>query len=174
MAARVAAATGAERVAVVAVAVANGGGDWGCKGDWGGGGCKGKGKGVSCFQFLDQLFNSGVLPGGVQFRNDDSALFVHGLPRDTTDFEMYQLFSVFGGIAPKGLKVMLNEDGYTCKGYGFVNFLNVESSQKACEILNGTQLPDGSMLKVSPKQQGGNKDGKGKAKGKDWGEGAGW
>merc|ERR1711920_1097395 len=80
----------------------------------------------------------------------DSALYVAGLPLDTTDYHLYRLFSPLGAIAPKGVRAMLSED-FTCKGIGFVNYLDRQSAELAISIYNGTVMPDGNRLKVAIK-----------------------
>merc|ERR1740123_2012700 len=81
---------------------------------------------------------SGLMPGGTGYSNtSEHALYIAGLPPDTTDYYLYRLFSPLGAIAPKGVRTMTNEDG-TCKGIA---------------INNGSVMPDGSRLKVSIKVQ---------------------
>eukprot|EP00928_Gymnodinium_smaydae_P086658 TRINITY_DN70_c1_g1_i1.p1 TRINITY_DN70_c1_g1~~TRINITY_DN70_c1_g1_i1.p1 ORF type:complete len:337 (-),score=85.30 TRINITY_DN70_c1_g1_i1:40-1050(-) len=114
----------------------------------------GKGKGTSFHELMNIITSSGVLPVGPSFSSDECALFVGGLPHDCTDRELYQMFSVFGAIAPKGLVAMPGDDGYTsCKGYGFVTFMEAAAAQKAIVTLNGTQMPDGKTMQVSIKQR---------------------
>merc|ERR1711953_635259 len=97
------------------------------------------------------------MPGGIKYENDEGTLFVGGLPPDTTDLELYKIFSPFGATAPRGIRAMTHEDRVTCKGFGFVNYLDASSAQMALATLNGTQMPDGTRLKVNVKQQGGGK-----------------
>jgi len=109
-----------------------------------------------------------ALPGG-KWSNDVGALWIGGLPNDTTDLDMYHIFAPFGSIPASGVKAMLNEDG-SCKGYGFVNYIDPQAAQGVIDTLNGTQMPDGSILEVKQKgpssNKGGGKDaGKGKGKG---------
>lgn len=94
---------------------------------------------------------SGLMPGGTGYTsNNDNALYIAGLPPDTTDYYLYRLFSPLGAIAPKGVRTLTNEDG-TCKGIAFVNYLEHHSAQMAISIYNGTIMPDGSRLKVAIK-----------------------
>jgi len=132
-----------------------GGNSWGGKGGGDmkgdkGGSCKGKGKcGVAVLK--KGLLYAGVLPGG-KWQNDENALFVSGLPPDTTNADLYDIFAPFGAIPSQGVYAMQQEDG-TCKGIGFVNFLEQSACQSAMNTLNGTMMPDGSMLRVMPKGQ---------------------
>lgn len=134
---------------------------------------KGKGKGagigaVGIKLIVEGLCASGCLPGGEKYTNDSSALFVGGLPPDTTDLELYKIFASFGGLAPKGVCAMKTREG--CKGIGFVNFLEESAAHTAIQTLNGCSLPDGTVLKVSVKREGSakgkDKGDKGKGKGK--------
>jgi len=119
-------------------------------------GCKGKGKSgpIGIKQLVDGILESGALPGGAKYTNDENTLFVGGMPEDTTDEDLFLLFSPFGAIAPRGVRAMANEDKSACKGFGFVNFLDYASSATAIETLNGTQY-DGKTLKVCRKKDGG-------------------
>eukprot|EP00928_Gymnodinium_smaydae_P017380 TRINITY_DN16643_c0_g2_i1.p1 TRINITY_DN16643_c0_g2~~TRINITY_DN16643_c0_g2_i1.p1 ORF type:complete len:352 (-),score=90.10 TRINITY_DN16643_c0_g2_i1:99-1154(-) len=129
--------------------------------DGGKGAYGGKGGSTDIKTLVDGLLASGVLPGTNASDQEGTSVYVGGLPRDCTDKELYQVFSVFGPIAPRGLKAMPGDDGYSaCRGYGFVNFLDAASANKAVATLSGTSLPDGSSLRVSINQ------GKGKSKGK--------
>mmetsp|Transcript_89655 Transcript_89655/g.231364 ORF Transcript_89655/g.231364 Transcript_89655/m.231364 type:complete len:238 (+) Transcript_89655:110-823(+) len=147
-----------------------GGKDFGKGFDKGGGGGKDrwspydnkgapKGGGASIKTLKKGLAYAGVFPGG-KWQNDEKTLYVGGLPTDTTDIDLYEIFSPFGAIPNRGVKAMAHEDG-TSKGFGFVNFLTMESAQTAITTLNGTLMPDGTMLKVRSYIMGG-KDGKGK------------
>merc|ERR1712129_22458 len=92
------------------------------------------------------LLRHRILPGGI-WQNDERTVMVSGLPFDTTEHDVYKMCSPFGGIAPGGVKVMLNADG-SCKGTAMVNYLELESSQKAVKSLNNCMLPDGRLLQL--------------------------
>eukprot|EP00405_Crypthecodinium_cohnii_P027261 CAMPEP_0206513764 /NCGR_PEP_ID=MMETSP0324_2-20121206/61714_1 /ASSEMBLY_ACC=CAM_ASM_000836 /TAXON_ID=2866 /ORGANISM="Crypthecodinium cohnii, Strain Seligo" /LENGTH=409 /DNA_ID=CAMNT_0054006065 /DNA_START=70 /DNA_END=1299 /DNA_ORIENTATION=- len=97
--------------------------------------------------------SSGLMPGGQGGRYDSNtncALYIAGLPSDTTDYHLFKLFSPLGPIAPRGVRALLNEDG-TCKGIAFVNFQREDSVHAAISVYNGAALPDGSRLKVQQK-----------------------
>merc|ERR1719226_297409 len=101
-----------------------------------------------------------ALPGGEGYSNDANALYVAGLPEDTTDLELYHIFGTFGPIPPKGVRAMMNEWG-GCKGFGFVNFMDAQTLQTAAMTLNGATLPNGQPLIVKPKNKGEGKGGTG-------------
>lgn len=62
-------------------------------------------------------------------------LFVGGLPPDTTSLEMYQIFSAFGPIAPRGATALVDKDNGKCTGIGFINYMNAEAAEKAPAFL---------------------------------------
>lgn len=99
---------------------------------------------------VDGLHASGCMPGGTGYTNNDGALFVTGMPPDTTDLHLYKIFSPFGSIAPNGVLAATTPEG-VCKGYGFINFLDSGAAQEAISILDGTELPGGRNLRVSIK-----------------------
>mmetsp|Transcript_28033 Transcript_28033/g.80538 ORF Transcript_28033/g.80538 Transcript_28033/m.80538 type:complete len:284 (-) Transcript_28033:48-899(-) len=122
---------------------------------WKGGFGKGA-RGGSFRSMLKGLMKGGALPG-VGTRPDEQCVYVKGLPPDTTDLNLYELFAPFGAIAPTGVKAMLKEDG-TCNSVGFVDFQDPSSAAAAVEALNGTELPDGTTLHLNlkrPKKGGG-------------------
>mmetsp|Transcript_106732 Transcript_106732/g.166696 ORF Transcript_106732/g.166696 Transcript_106732/m.166696 type:complete len:271 (+) Transcript_106732:36-848(+) len=147
---------------------AKGGKDFGGKGE-----SKGKGKGkwlnptsVSVKTLFDGLCNAGALPGGEKYENNEGALFVGALPPDTTDMDLYKIFSPFGAIAPQGVRAMQWWDTGACKGYGFVNFLDPLAAQTAISTLHGTQMgedPQNTLVVMSKRLSGDKGDGKGEA-----------
>merc|ERR1719375_402502 len=108
-------------------------GGWGQgkgKGDWGPYG-KGKGGIVGKGKFgpatakgikgvIDQLIVEG-LPGG-RFDHNANSLYLTNLPPDTTNIDLYTIFSCFGAIPPRGVRVMPGIPGQ--RGYGFVNYID--------------------------------------------------
>lgn len=114
---------------------------------WGGSEVEAAPGGGCSIQILKKgLACANVLPGG-KWVNDENALCVSGLPSDTTDLDLYEIFSPFGSISWKGVRAMTNADG-TCMGYGFVNFQNQKAVQLAIETLHGTIMPQGTTLRV--------------------------
>lgn len=125
----------------------------------GGGKPKGKGKGWCDIRTLVKgLQESGALPGGAYSGNDENTLFVANLPWDTTDCDLYRMFSPFGAI--KSTRAMLDPVTGVCKGIGFVNCVDAGTAQMSIAALSGTQLPDGTQLNVSVKTEGGKGKGK--------------
>merc|ERR1712061_841331 len=127
---------------------------------------KGKGKDSGIRNLKMSLQTAGALPGG-KWANDENALFVGGLPPDTTTTDLYEIFSPFGAIPSGGCRAMMDDFG-SCKGIGFVNFSDQSVAQTAIMTLNGATMPDGTTLKVSTKQpsKSGDQGAKGKGKGK--------
>mmetsp|Transcript_64573 Transcript_64573/g.154281 ORF Transcript_64573/g.154281 Transcript_64573/m.154281 type:complete len:232 (+) Transcript_64573:93-788(+) len=108
---------------------------------------KGIGKGGgSAKQLVNALLKSGALPGG-KWENDERTIYVGGLPQDTTDLDLYKIFSPFGALQPGGVRAMTQEDG-TCKGFGFINFQEMSSAEASKATLNMATMPDGTVLKV--------------------------
>jgi RNA recognition motif-containing protein len=141
---------------------------------------KGKGKGkIGIRDLFHGLCEAGALPGGAKYENDENTLYVKGLPSDTTDLDLYRIFSPFGSIAPQGIKAMLWRDSGLCKGFGFVNFMDPAASTAAVAALNGTTMGDeGATLEVMNKrlddgagESAGDGKGGGKGDGKDYGKG---
>mmetsp|Transcript_50255 Transcript_50255/g.101070 ORF Transcript_50255/g.101070 Transcript_50255/m.101070 type:complete len:240 (-) Transcript_50255:123-842(-) len=114
---------------------------------------KGKGKGGtgSIVDLKKELQADNVLPGG-QWSNDAGALHIGGLPADTTDKDVYEIFAPFGAIASRGLKAMTNPDG-SCTGVAFVNFISPSAAQAAIATLNGRAMKDGRTIHVKPKRR---------------------
>jgi len=108
------------------------------------------------------LCNTQTLPGGKRWENNESTIFVGGLPEDTTDLDMYHIFSPFGAVAPKGASARKDPETGRCTGIGFVNYMDASSMNDAIKTLNGTMMSDGTRLTVKikgpPKNKG---DGKG-------------
>merc|ERR1712050_336811 len=101
----------------------------------------------SIFDIVKGLCMAKALPGSDGYSNDDMALYIEGLPADTDNESLQQIFGTFGAIPPKGVQAMLHPDG-TCKGIGFVNYLDAAPMDAAVMTLNGTTLPSGRTLIV--------------------------
>ncbi|CAE7939927.1 Rbms3 [Symbiodinium sp. KB8] len=92
------------------------------------------------------IVSSQVVPGtGGKWNNDENTLFVGGLPPDTTNLEMYQIFSAFGPIAPRGATALLDKDTGQCTGIGFINYMTAEAAEKAIRSLNSFPFTDGTQ-----------------------------
>lgn len=110
--------------------------------------------------YIASLAKAGRLPG-VGTRPDEHCVYIKNLPPDTQDLDLYRLFSVFGAIAHNGVTAMTKEDG-SCLGVGFVDFQDPMSAAAAVEVLNGTAMPDGTVINLNLKRsKGGRKGGKG-------------
>jgi len=97
---------------------------------------------------------SGILPGSGAEKNGDTALYVSGLPHDCENYHLYQLFAPFGPIALGGVTAVKNPDG-SCKGIGFINYLDWSSLDRASQALDGAPMPNGQPLKVQAKTKKG-------------------
>jgi len=113
-----------------------------------GGTCAGR-TSTSIKQVIDGLQQSCALPGG-KSHAQAWPCFIGGLPPDCTNHDLYEVFSNFGAIATKGVNAMKNPDG-TCKGVGFVNFLDEESAELAVQTLDAAVMPDGYTWRVEKK-----------------------
>lgn len=105
--------------------------------------------------FLVKMVNEAVvLPGaGTKINNAEATIYIGGLPGDTTERHIYKLFSPLGAIFSVFLKH--GGDGDKSWAISFVNYVDPLSAQAAIAVYNGMQVPEGNMLKVSIKQQGG-------------------
>jgi RNA recognition motif-containing protein len=121
----------------------------------------GEGKPSSFAELYSSVKGAGIIGSGKV--PEECMAYVKNLPPDTTDLDLYKLFSPFGAIAYTGVKAMLNQDG-SCKGFGFCDFTDPDVAASAVMALNGHTLPDGSTINVSTKLPSNNK-GKGKGKG---------
>jgi len=127
---------------------------------------KGKGdngKGNNAKGVVAAVRKSGLV-GPMQDVPLDCQVYIKGLPPDSTDLDLYKLFSPFGAIATSGCKAMMNLDG-SCKGVGFVDYADATYAQAAIAAMNGFPMPDGSVLIVSAKVVGKGKSDKGAGKG---------
>jgi len=89
-----------------------------------------------------------ALPGGAMKGHaaDECQVYIKGLPADTTNADLYDIFSPFGAIPPRGVKAMQNHDG-NCNGVGWVDFIDATCAQTAASTLNGTMMVDGTTLR---------------------------
>mmetsp|Transcript_33958 Transcript_33958/g.54064 ORF Transcript_33958/g.54064 Transcript_33958/m.54064 type:complete len:476 (-) Transcript_33958:71-1498(-) len=124
------------------------------------------GKGNTFRGLMDGVKGAGIIVSGII--PEENQVYIRGLPSDTTDVDLYRLFSSFGAIAPTGVKAMLTDDRTACKGIGFVDFLDANAAATAALALDGFALADGTPLQVTSKQP---KAAKGD--GKSWGDGKG-
>lgn len=134
----------------------NSAGCGGCRGvqqNWGGGGkdsCGSGNKGCSkgsggcdADTLVNLVKQSGYLPGGNNYRNDNASVCVVGLPRDADEHQMYRMFSPYGAMH----SVFVSSSGSTV--YAFINYLDVQSAEASCVAYNGMEMPTGGWLKAS-------------------------
>lgn len=76
-------------------------------------------------------------------------IFAGGLPHDTTERELTELFSAHGKV--RGIKLAHDVFSGKCKGFGFVEMEGHEA-RAAMSALNGKDLR-GSRLKVSEEKK---------------------
>eukprot|EP00930_Biecheleria_cincta_P063328 TRINITY_DN48863_c0_g1_i1.p1 TRINITY_DN48863_c0_g1~~TRINITY_DN48863_c0_g1_i1.p1 ORF type:complete len:307 (+),score=60.29 TRINITY_DN48863_c0_g1_i1:38-922(+) len=97
----------------------------------------------------------GAITGGyiakAQKKTDENSVYVKNLPCDTTDRDLYELFAPFGAIPPGGV-LAKQKDGQCC-GVGFVDFVEVQSVEKAVAALHGLPGPEGEVLHVQQKRK---------------------
>jgi polyadenylate-binding protein len=83
--------------------------------------------------------------GGIKDRITGN-IFVKNLPLDFRSKELYELFSAVGRVV--SCRVRYNING-TCKGYGYVQFENKETADKALKEMNGREIR-GYKIDVGP------------------------
>lgn len=83
--------------------------------------------------------------GGIKDRITGN-VFVKNLPPDFKSKELYELFSTVGKVV--SARVRYNING-TCKGYGYVQFENKETADKALEEINDKDIR-GYKIDVGP------------------------
>lgn len=108
----------------------------------------GGGKGGRAQDIYMGIKNLGMLGSGKP--PAECEVYVGNLPWDATDLFLYQVMSPFGAIAHTGVRVMTHPDG-SCKGFGFVDFVDPHAAAGAVTALNDLELPGGKSLIVSRK-----------------------
>ena len=71
--------------------------------------------------------------------NNEANLFVKGISRDANPRDIYELFAKYGEII--SCKICEDEDG-NLLGYGYINYYNLDSAEKAILNLNKTKFMD--------------------------------
>ena len=74
--------------------------------------------------------------------NNEANLFVKGIPEDASPREIYELFAQFGEII--SCKICEDEDG-NLHGYGYINYYNLDSAEKAIANLNKTTFKESQL-----------------------------
>lgn len=77
--------------------------------------------------------------------NNTANVFIKNIPKDVKPREIFEMFNNFGEII--STKICEDEDG-NLLGYGYVNYYNLDSAEKAIKELNGKQI-NGSKLEVT-------------------------
>lgn len=128
---------------------------------WGAGIMPGKGFGKTSGPGSAQTLvyaarKAGILGGGTV--PIECQVYIKNLPRDMSDLDLFRLFAPFGPLAPSGCTVMTHEDG-SCKGFGFVDFVDADNANLAVTTLNGFTTLDGGQIFVSLKVKKGKPEG---------------
>ena len=74
--------------------------------------------------------------------NNEANLFVKGIPQSTNPRDIYELFAKYGEII--SCKICEDEDG-NLLGYGYINYYNLESAEKAILNLHKQKFMDSEL-----------------------------
>jgi len=77
----------------------------------------------------------------------ETNLYIRGLGAETTDQELHKMCEKFGKIV--STKAIIDNETGKCKGYGFVDFENPDSAQKAVQKLTN----EGKLVQMAKKQE---------------------
>lgn len=77
-------------------------------------------------------------------------LFVFHIPNDMTNQDLYTYFAAFGNVV--SARIMVEKESGRSRGFGFVSYDNVESSNAAIKGMNGFQVGR-KRLKVQHKKE---------------------
>ena len=70
-------------------------------------------------------------------------LFVGGFPLDIDEMDLAKLFMPFGQIST--IKIIRDKKTRICKGYAFIEMVEMESAKEATSNLNGTSMGDRNL-----------------------------
>ena len=89
-------------------------------------------------------------------------LYVGGLPYQTTEQDLIDLFTQAGQVSE--VSIITDRDTGRSKGFGFVEMSNPQEAQNAIEKLNGTLLGDRTITvnEARERQTGGNRGSQGR------------
>ena len=73
-------------------------------------------------------------------------LFVGGFPLEMGELELAKLFAIHGDIST--LKIVRDKKTRVCKGYAFIEMVDLTGAENAIEALDGTPI-EGKTLTVS-------------------------
>lgn len=79
-------------------------------------------------------------------------LYVGGLPYETTDDELKELFSEAGAV--DSAKVVTDRYSGRSRGFGFVEMTNDDEAQKAIDSMNGKQVGERTITVNEAKPMG--------------------
>lgn len=79
-------------------------------------------------------------------------LYVGGLPYETTDDELKELFSEAGAV--ESAKVVVDRYSGRSRGFGFVEMSNDDEAVKAIESMNGKQVGERAITVNEAKPMG--------------------
>jgi cold-inducible RNA-binding protein len=79
-------------------------------------------------------------------------LYVGGLPYETTDDELKDLFSEAGAV--ESAKVVTDRYSGRSRGFGFVEMTNDDEAQKAIDSMNGKQVGERTITVNEAKPMG--------------------
>ncbi|MBI4159542.1 RNA-binding protein [Candidatus Wolfebacteria bacterium] len=71
-------------------------------------------------------------------------LYVGGLPYETTDNELRELFAKAGAV--ESASIIINRMSGRSRGFGFVEMANDDEADKAVEMLNGKEFGGRSLV----------------------------
>lgn len=78
------------------------------------------------------------------YSNLSKRLYVGGLPYQTTEEELKELFSEYGSV--ESATIINDKYSGRSKGFGFVEMVNDEEAQKAIDSLNGYKLGERNII----------------------------
>eukprot|EP01124_Arcella_intermedia_P024134 TRINITY_DN3999_c0_g2_i1.p1 TRINITY_DN3999_c0_g2~~TRINITY_DN3999_c0_g2_i1.p1 ORF type:complete len:492 (-),score=102.08 TRINITY_DN3999_c0_g2_i1:51-1526(-) len=96
--------------------------------------------------FGSSTANSALYPTYPSISGQDANLFVFHLPTSVTTDKLAELFAKFGPL--KSVKVMIDPQTQESRGFGFVQYFNIEDAIEAIGIMNGYPI-ENKHLKVA-------------------------
>ncbi|KAI5083017.1 hypothetical protein GOP47_0002760 [Adiantum capillus-veneris] len=78
--------------------------------------------------------------------DDDNSVYVGGLSFDTTEDALRDKFEEFGSIV--AVKIIIDKESGTSRGYGFITFTNPRAATKAINNMNGGSI-EGRTIRVN-------------------------
>ena len=78
---------------------------------------------------------------------------VLNLPKHASVLDLYKIFSSFGAINTKGVKITKAANGGLYGGSGIIEFVDRSAAEQAIAKLDGMRLPGGQRLKIAKKAE---------------------